>query len=137
MLDGVDHPEPTFGKEEAMNARCAALLMVFATQPALAEEAALGRLFFTPEQRTALDRERLLGISQRTSDAESQSSYTFNGAVRRSGGPSTHWINGEPRAGGGAQPGLPAGDTYHPATGERYSVLGDGRIIIKRNQPAP
>jgi hypothetical protein len=120
-----------------MNPRCAALLILFAAQPAFAQEAVLGRLFFTPEQRTALDRERLLGISQRTSDAESQSSYTFNGVVRRSGGPSTHWINGEPRAGGGAQPGLPAGDTYHPATGERHSVLGDGRIIVKRNQPAP
>jgi hypothetical protein len=133
----MGHPAPAFGKEKAMKVRFAAILMVLAIPPTLAQDATLGRLFFTPEQRAALDRERLLGISQRTSSAENQSSYTFNGAVRRSGGPGTHWINGEPRAGGGAQPGLPAGDTYHPSTGERESVLGDGRIIVKRNQPAP
>ena len=39
------------------------LLIALAAAPASAQGEPLGRLFFTPQQRAALDRERLLGIS--------------------------------------------------------------------------
>ena len=90
----------------------------------------LGRLFTTPQQRSALDRERLLGQSQRSS-LDSEASYIFNGEVRRSSGNNTRWINGEPQPAASGSPGVPAGDTFHPATGEHESLLGDGRIVAE------
>ena len=111
------------------------LLIALAAAPASAQGEPLGRLFFTPQQRAALDRERLLGISQRPSGLDGDASYTFNGEVRRSSGKNTRWINGEPQTAGGRGPGVPAGDTYHPATGEHDSLLGGGTIVIKRKPP--
>jgi hypothetical protein len=111
------------------------LLLALAALPAWPQSEPLGRLFFTPQQRAALDRERLLGISQRPSGLDGDASYTFNGEVRRSSGKNTRWINGEPQTAGVRGPGVPAGDTYHPATGEHDSLLGGGTIVIKRKPP--
>ena len=99
-----------------------------------AQQATLGRLFFTPEQRAALDRQRLLnpGLSNDTMDSEG--SQTLNGEVRRSSGRNTRWINGEPSWNNTPAPRVPVGDTYYPGTGERESVLGNGKIVVK---PAP
>ena len=72
---------------------------------------------------------------QRPSGLDGDASYTFNGEVRRSSGKNTRWINGEPQTAGGRGPGVPAGDTYHPATGEHDSLLGGGTIVIKRKPP--
>lgn len=116
--------------------RLSVLLLALAALPAWPQSETLGRLFFTPPQRAALDRERLLGISQRPSGLDGDASYTFNGEVRRSSGKNTRWINGEPQTAGGRGPGVPPGDTYHPATGEHESLLGDGTIVIKRKPPA-
>lgn len=113
------------------------LLIALAAAPAWAQSDPLGRLFFTPQQRAALDRERLLGFSQRPSSLDSDTSYTFNGEVRRSSGKNTRWINGAPHTAASRNPDLAAGDTYHPATGEREGLLGDGRIVIQRKPPKP
>ena len=113
-----------------------ALLLLLAALPAWPQGVPLGRLFTTPQQRSALDRERLLGQSQRSS-LDSEASYTFNGEVRRSSGNNTRWINGEPQPAASGSPGVPAGDTFHPATGEHESLLGDGRIVVRRKPPAP
>ena len=110
-------------------------LLARAALPAWPQSEPLGRLFFTPQQRAALDRERLLGISQRPSGLDGDASYTFNGEVRRSSGRNTRWINGEPQTAGGRGPGVPAGDTYHPATGEHDSLLVGGIIVIQRKPP--
>lgn len=56
----------------------------------------LGRLFFTPEQRSQLDQQQL----QRTDGAGSASVLTVNGIVQKRGGGRTVWINGVPRAAG-------------------------------------
>jgi hypothetical protein len=112
-------------------------LLLLASTSALAQSEPLGRLFTTPQQRSALDRERLLGQSQRPTGIDSEASYTFNGEVRRSSGKNTRWINGEPLPATVRSPGVPAGDTFHPATGERESVLGDGRIVVKRPPATP
>lgn len=62
----------------------------------------LGKLFFTPAERAALDRER-----QRSGMPEGAANQapafsgnlTLDGYVRRSGGRSTVWINGQPQYG--------------------------------------
>ena len=120
-----------------MKRQLTAFLLVVAALPAWPQSDPLGRLFFTPQQRAALDRERLLGFSQRPSSLEGDASYTFNGEVRRSSGKNTRWINGAPHTAAGRNPDVSAGDTYHPATGERESLLGDGQIVIQRKPPKP
>ena len=119
-----------------MRRQLPALLLLLATLPVWSQGEPLGRLFTTPQQRSALDRERLLGQSQR-STLDSEASYTYNGEVRRSSGNNTRWINGEPQPGTAGNPGVPPGDTFHPATGEHESLLGDGRIVVKPRPPAP
>jgi hypothetical protein len=112
-----------------------AVLAVFSS-PVSGDEA-LGRLFFTPAQRAALDRERLLGIARRPNAIEGEASYTFNGHVKRSGGHTTRWINGEAQTGDTVTPPVHPGDTYHPATGERESLLGSGKITVRQSTAKP
>lgn len=62
-----------------------------------AEAQELGRLFFTPEQRTALDARRRARVPDTPAVAVIVSPTTrVDGFVHRSGGPSTVWVNGEP-----------------------------------------
>ncbi len=120
-----------------MTRRILPLLLALVALPAWPQSEPLGRLFFTPQQRAALDRERLLGFSQRPSGLDGESSYTYNGEVRRSSGKNTRWINGETQTAASRPPGVAVGDTYHPATGERDSLLRGGNIVIQRKPPAP
>ena len=93
---------------------------------AQAEEEPLGRLFLTPQQRAVLDRQRM----QNTNFQANESSQTFNGEIRRSNGSSVRWVNGEANWNTtGAKQNIPVGDTYHPGTGERQSLLGNGGSI--------
>jgi hypothetical protein len=113
-----------------------ALLLALATAPCLADPAPLGRLFFDAEQRARLDlqRQRNPGFLPNTDD---ESSVTINGEVRSSNGRRTRWINGEVNwEGNTPNAPVPVGDTFNPATGERESLLRDGRIQIKRGAPA-
>ena len=56
---------------------------------------ALGRLFFTPEQRAALDAGKLAGGKRSSTPAvHIPRSVTLNGVVTRSDGESTVWVNG-------------------------------------------
>jgi hypothetical protein len=74
-----------------------ALVFVFfaaAAAPAPAQE--LGRLFFTEEQRAALDARRKARVPDKPVAPTVTSPTTrVDGYVRRSGGPSTVWVNGE------------------------------------------
>ena len=109
-----------------------ALLLALAASPCLAEPPQLGRLFFTAEQRARLDlqRQRNPGFQP---NADDEASITINGEVRSSNGRRTRWINGEADWHGSAPPArVPVGDTFNPSTGERESLIGDGRIIIRR-----
>jgi hypothetical protein len=113
-------------------------LLLTATLPAWPQNETPGRLFFTPQQRAALDRERALGLSQRSPNTlDDDASYIFDGEVRRSSGKNTRWINGVPHTTATRKPEVAAGDTYHPATGERESVIGDGKIVVKRKPVTP
>jgi hypothetical protein len=116
----------------------------------LAQE--LGRLFFTPEQRQALDQRRRARVPDRPSAPLVVSPTTrLDGYVRRQGGKSTVWVNGEalpetapeaPRIGSGrvtvnvgesgARTGLRPGEVLDRGTGEIRDVLGEGEIRIRR-----
>jgi hypothetical protein len=124
----------------------------------------LGRLFFTPEQRAALDARRKARVPDKPAAAPvAESPLTrINGAVQRGGGKSTVWVNGEmipedAQPGGarvaprGAKPGsvtLPAGDgaprqelrvgeSLDRGNGEVRDVLGEGEIKISPRRAAP
>lgn len=77
--------------------------MALAAGPAAAEEK-LGRLFFTPAERAALDAQRKLAVEMANrpvkKDADSPKApppkmLTLNGVLRRSDGETTIWVNGQ------------------------------------------
>jgi len=129
------------------------LLIATLTPPAGAAEA-LGRLFFTPERRQALDHQRQLNIPD-SRQAIEEPTLTINGIVTRSSGKRTAWVNGAPLSenemrGGlsvtikGREPGKIAvhssesptanarvGETVNRNTGESRGLLNDGRIVVK------
>lgn len=88
-----------------MKARTWMLAAAFAAAavPAPAEEK-LGRLFFTPAERAALDAQRKLAVEmanrpvRKDSDAPKApppKMVTLNGVLRRSDGETTIWVNGQ------------------------------------------
>ena len=112
----------------------------------------LGRLFFTPEQRTALDARRKARVPDKPAAVVVASPTTrVDGYVKRSGGRSTVWVNGESlpegpseaRIGDGERVSIPLGEagrraTLRPGevldrgTGEVRDVIGDGEIRVRR-----
>ena len=120
----------------------------------------LGRLFFTPERRATLERQRTSNIQE--AQTLQGSSMSLDGVVYRSGGKSTVWINRQaqtenesPRTGVNAvvspkSPGsallapgeetptqLKVGEAINRATGERNTRLGGGLVVTPadRNNP--
>ncbi|MGH8706060.1 MAG: hypothetical protein ACREUO_11680 [Burkholderiales bacterium] len=135
--------------------------LLAAPAPSAAQE--LGRLFFTPEQRAALDARRKARIPDKPAAVVVESPTTrVDGYVQRSGGRSTVWVNGEPTP-EGAQPDgmrlnparndpsrfsvsigererpfeLKIGQKLDRGTGEVRDPIGDGEIRIKRPGAAP
>lgn len=111
----------------------------------------LGRLFFTDDQRAALDARRRARVPDKPSAAPVVVSPTtrLDGFVKRSEGPSTVWVNGEPlqenvRPGersvsvpvgdSGTRVELKPGQVLDRGTGEVRDVLGDGEIRVRRNR---
>lgn len=120
--------------------------------PVRAEE--LGRLFFTPEQRQALDARRKARVPDKPAAATVVSPILrLDGYVKRSGGRSTVWVNGEaadqaprlPASSDGAVPvtigetgarvGLKPGETLDRGTNERRDLIGGGEIRVRRAAP--
>lgn len=111
----------------------ALLLWALAAPPGIAEDTSLGRLFLDPQQRARLDAQRQRNPGFQPNVVDNEASQTINGEVRSSNGRSIRWINGEAHWNStNPPPGVPVGDTFNPATGERESVIGSGRIEIKR-----
>jgi len=120
--------------------------------PCFAQET--GRLFFTPEQRQALDARRRARLPDRPSAPIASPATRLDGYVSRGNGKSTVWVNGEPlpesapeapRIGGsgrvtvnvgdgGARGSLRPGETLDRGTGEVKDVLGNGEIRIRGPQ---
>ena len=124
----------------------------------------LARLFFTPEQRAALDARRKARVPDKPAAAPvTESPVTrIDGAVRRSGGKSTVWVNNEaipegaqpsgapaaPRISGPGRVSIPAGEgaprrdlrvgeSLDRGSGEVRDVIGEGEIKIKPRPAAP
>jgi hypothetical protein len=142
-------------------ATIALLAMLLAAGGVRAQE--LGRLFFTPEQRAALDARRKARVPDKpAATPQADSPITrVNGAVQRSGGKSTVWVNGEALP-EGAQAGsaqiaphtgqgrvsLPAGEgpqrydlrvgeSLDRGSGEVKDVIGEGEIRIGPQRAKP
>ena len=123
--------------------------------PAFAEEA-LGRLFFTPERRQTLDRQRQFNIQEKQEIPE-EPTFTIDGVVTRSSGKRTVWVNGTPigenntppdikvapvlentglvviQAGDSFPASAKVGETMHRDTGETTDLLNGGNIAIRRS----
>jgi hypothetical protein len=131
-------------------------------QGARAQE--LGRLFFTPEQRASLDARRKARVPDKPAAVpQVESPVTrVNGAVRRGGGNSTVWVNGQaipdspqpdaariaPREPGAGRVVIPAGEgaqryelrvgeSLDRGSGEVKDVIGEGEIRIGSGRAAP
>lgn len=120
----------------------------------------LGRLFFTPERRATLERQRQLNIQEKTQETIEVASVHVNGMVRRSGSKATVWVNGRPqqtdnttsgilvtpsssevnrvgiRVGDEIPSSLKVGETLNRATQEMTSGLAGGQIQINRSEDA-
>jgi hypothetical protein len=126
-------------------------LIVLLLIPTTSFSQEVGRLFFTPEQRAALDARRRARVPDKPAAVVVTSPSTkLDGYVKRSRGPSTVWVNGEPmpegagdapRIGprvsvsvgeGGRRATLRPGEAIDRDTGEVRDVLGDGEIRIRR-----
>lgn len=125
--------------------------------PGAAESQELGRLFFSPERRQALDHMRQFNIQER-GEASDDPSLTINGIVTRSSGKRTVWINGVAQDANNssnvttvtpnrANPGevvvqtdsnystrARVGDTISRGSGETTDLLKDGNIRVHRTQ---
>lgn len=68
-----------------------ALLLLASLTPHTAQASSLGRLFFTPEQRTQLEDARARNAA---TEEGANSVLVVNGIVQKQGGARTVWING-------------------------------------------
>jgi hypothetical protein len=131
------------------------LLLLAFTGTGEAQE--LGRLFFTPEQRAALDARRRARVPDKPSAAPVVASPTtrVDGFARRSDGRATVWVNGEPldESGpdapriepgrstdarvsipiteSGARAALKPGQVLDRGSGEVRDALGSGEIKVR------
>ena len=91
----------------------------------------IGRLFFTAEQRNALDARRKARVPDKPTAVPQAASPTtrLDGFVRRSQGRSTVWVNGESLGESG-----PEAPRIEPGrgTGEVRDVIGNGEIQVRR-----
>ena len=137
-----------------MRLSLAAVAAALLATDALAEP--LGRLFFTPERRAALERQRQLNIQEKTQETVEVASVHLNGVVRRGGNKATVWVNGRPqqvdnantgilvtpssketdrvgiRVGDEAPSSLRVGETLNRATQETTDGLAGGQLQINR-----
>ncbi len=120
-----------------------------AAPPAAAD--GLGRLFFTPEQRARLERQRTLGAL--TIPGTGDPALRLDGVMRRSDGKRMAWINGVAQHGDGSgfqldpvsrhpsgavisivgESSMPlrVGESFNRATRERTGGLAEGSIVIE------
>ena len=136
------------------------LLSLAMLAPAYAADAPeLGRLFFTPERRATLERQRTFNIQE--AQTLQGNTMTLDGVVYRSSGKATVWINRQAQTEGEASrtgvsatispktpgsalltPGeeapaqLKVGEAMNRATGERNTRLGSG-VVVTSTTPAP
>jgi hypothetical protein len=126
------------------------IVLLMLSRAAAAQE--LGRLFFTPERRDAMERQRTFNIQE--AQTLQGTTMSLDGVVYRSSGKTTVWINRAPQNEGDStrtgvsavlspkSPGsallapgdeaparLNVGETVNRATGERNTRLGGGVVV--------
>ncbi|MEI8161818.1 MAG: hypothetical protein WCI19_01625 [Betaproteobacteria bacterium] len=130
-----------------------ALLSLVTLVPAHAADAAeLGRLFFTPERRASLERQRTFNVQE--AQTLQGTTLSLDGVVHRSGGKATVWINRQAQTESeGARTGVSAvtspatpgsallapgdespsklkvGEAINRTSGERNTRLGGGVVV--------
>lgn len=106
----------------------------------LSHAADLGRLFFTPQQRTQLDHGRAREArpdSGGASDSNSRRALTLDGIVQVHGGKRTAWINGVPQTVGRSDESAPESLPV-PLPGQNKSVkLKVGQRVLLSPAAAP
>lgn len=114
-------------------ARRGALALVVVLAATAAQAQSLGRLFHTPAQRAALDRQRATGA------AAPDDILAVQGSVARSGRRGTVWINGTPyreaAAGSGLEVTIVGADAAHvrvAAAGEPPALVRVGERVDRR-----
>lgn len=125
-----------------------------------ADPAELGRLFFTPERRATLERQRAQNVQ--ATQALQGTTLSLDGVVYRSGGKATVWINHQAQsedesartgvravvsaktpssallAPGEETPArLKVGEAMNRATGERNTRLGGGVVVTPDERSKP
>ena len=127
-----------------------ALVVLALVAPSASSAQELGRLFFTPEQRQALDARRKARVPDKPAATVASPTVRLDGYVKRSGGRSTVWVNGEPTddsprlpdgsegrvsinvgEGGGRIPMKP-GQVLDRGNNELRDVIGDCEIRVRR-----
>jgi hypothetical protein len=133
------------------------LLLAALTSAGSAHAQELGRLFFTPEQRAALDARRAARLPDKPAAIAESPTTRVDGFVTRSSGRSTVWVDGEALPDGvqpeglrvrrGRDPGkvnvtvgenarrieLRVGETLDRATGEVKDVMDNGEVRVERH----
>ncbi len=129
------------------------LFLTCATPLAYAEEP-LGRLFFSPEKRAVLERQRQLNVQVQETQTLEGATMHLDGVIQRSGGKKTVWINGQPQndnatplgvaakiapgdpgraslsAEGESPVNLKVGETVNRATREKDNGIDGGKIVV-------
>lgn len=92
----------------------------------------LGRLFFTPAERAALDEQRR-AVTVSAAVSRVPEPLRLDGYVLRADGRTTVWVNGE-AAGGESlrRKGVKVGATLDGATGETRDLIGAGQVRVQR-----
>ena len=98
-----------------------------------AQASNLGRLFFTPEQRTQLDHAHTRNA---TADSGGTSVLTVNGIVQKHGGARTVWINGVAQnAGNSGERSPDAMAVTVPGKSQPVKIKVGQKLLLE--QPAP
>ena len=93
----------------------------------------LGRLFFTPEQRTQLDHAHTRNA---TADSGSASVLTVNGIVQKHGGPRTVWINGVAQPAGNSNERSPdAQPVAVPGKSQPVKIKVGQKLLLEQSAP--
>ena len=136
-----------------------AWLLVLVPGATFGAEESLGRLFFTPERRQQLDRQREMNVLDKQ-QVPADPTLTIDGIVTRSSGKRTAWVNGSPQNEDDVASGLtvtprrgdpgkvlveandsPAararvGETVNRTTGQASDLLGGGQVLVRARPPA-
>lgn len=107
------------------------LITTMLLAPSAPSAETLGRLFLTPAQRQALDRQRQQNPWFAPDNEQLQSHIEINGVIEQSGQAKTRWINAQASEEHiRIAPTLAVGERLNPATGARTDLLPAGAINI-------